>query len=95
MFRGDLLQRSRFLNVSDQKPNDSTGAYDGDCKPDDVPKWPAKTVLFPHGDQCKDDKDYGKEYNQQMTYGSECKLRLHRALGQIKLSINVLAKLRT
>jgi hypothetical protein len=26
---------------------------DGDGEPDDAPKWPAKTVLFPHGDQRK------------------------------------------
>jgi hypothetical protein len=45
---GDLLQRSGFLNVSGEKDNDGTGAYDRDGEPDDAPKWPAKTIFFPH-----------------------------------------------
>ena len=47
----DLFQRLSFLNVSGEKGNDSTGAYDGNSEPDDAPQWPAETVLLPHGDQ--------------------------------------------
>jgi len=36
------------MNVSGEKGNDRTGADDSHAEPDDAPKWPAKTILFPH-----------------------------------------------
>jgi hypothetical protein len=39
---GDFL-----LNISREKSNNSTGAYDDQVEPHDAPKWPAKPILFP------------------------------------------------
>ena len=64
---GNFFQRSSLLNVSGEKGNDSAGTYDGDSEPDDAPKWPAKTILFPHGDQRVNDAGYAQEYNQPQT----------------------------
>ena len=59
----DFLQRSCFLNVSGEKGDHGTGARDGDREPDDAPKWPAKPVLLPHGDQRVNDAGEAQDYN--------------------------------
>ena len=47
----NFLQRSSLLNVSGEKGN-GAGNYDGESEPNDTFKWPAKTILFAHGDQA-------------------------------------------
>ena len=64
---GRPFQRSSLLNVSGEKGNNSTGDNDGQGEPDDAPKWPAKPVLLPHGDQRQGNENYAEKYNQQMT----------------------------
>ncbi len=60
----DLLQGPSFLNVSREHGDHSTRTRDGDGKPDDAPKWRARTILLPHRDQREDDADYAQEYNE-------------------------------
>jgi len=45
---GDFLKRSSLLNIFGDKGDNRTGPNYGYGKPDDAPKWPAKTVLSPH-----------------------------------------------
>src|SRR5262247_3891748 len=60
---GDLLERPSFLQVSGEKGDHSTRACDDYGEPDDTPKRPAKTILFPHGDECEDDAGQAEDYN--------------------------------
>ena len=64
---GDSFQRSGFLNVSSEKSDNGTGAYDGQGEPDDASEWPAETIFFPHGDERQGNENYGQEYDQQKT----------------------------